>query len=516
MNKKTAIFSLIFILLISLFLRIYNLNKHDFWYDEATSLITAKNIAPQTLMDYGKIFTEPPLFCFLLKLWIILSKNESLFRLFPLIFGLLSVVPIYFVGKALFNKKVGLISAFLLTISPFHIYYSQELKGYTLITFLSLLSVYFLIRILKENKLWSWMWFIVFTVLCLYTHNMSLLLLLAENVYFLSFYKRHKKISLKWLISQSTILILYVPWLVTIIYQIVKIKIPFTFFWVPKPSLQIIIHTFNIFNLGYNATGRLYTYGSLVFFPLFLWGFYKGIKEKINIYLLLCWLFIPLIAAILISMMLKHGSIYLYRTFIYISPAYYIVIANGLNNIKNYKFSSLTFSLIIILSIVALKNYYQNVLPLPVIPYHPSIFIKKDYSSASDYIKKEFQKGDIVAHTSRSTVAPFMYYHNNELKEKWAVSPDNLDYLHNKEIFSHQPSLSKLSLLEPFLGASIQKLSQDYQRIWLVFSGWELNDREEPEIKDWLDKNFQILKEKEFKGINIYLYKTSDKKDTSN
>ena len=511
MSKRKDILFLIFILTIGLLLRIYGLSKYDFWYDEAISVITAETIVYQNFFDYGKYFTDPPLFYFLLKFWMLLGKSEFLLRLLPLIFGFLSIISIYFVGKVLFNKKVGLIGMFLLAISPFHIYYSQELRSYALVTLLTLMSIYLFVRILKENKLLLWIWFIVFTVFCLYSHNIGLFLLPAENIYFFSFYEKHKKICSRWLISQLTILLFYVPWLVMLIYQIIKIQIPLAFFWVPKPSPQVIIHTFNIFNLGYNATRAAYLYAFLIFLSLFLWGVWKGKEEKTKIYLLLYWLFVPIIITIFISTILKQGSLYLYRTLIYISPAYYIIVANGLNSIKKQSISFTLLSIIIILSIHPLQNQYNNIFFLSVIPYRPAVFEKKEFKSAADYIKRDFQEGDIIAHTCRSTLPPFIHYHNNKLEEKWAVTSNNIDWLHWKKIFSHDLSLSTLSLFKSFLCMDIKELSKDYRRIWLVFSGWEINERESSEIKKWLDDNLKILKEKDFKGINIYLYKTNDK-----
>ena len=112
--------------------------------------------------------------------------------------------------------------------------------------------------------------------------------------------------------------------------------------------------------------------------------------------------------AILISFTLKPVSIYLYRVFINISPAYYLTVAYGLSSIKKYTVWIIPLSLIIILSIFSLQNQYNNIFPLPNIPDLRGVCAKKELESGADYIKSDFQEGDIIAHTCRSTVIPFI------------------------------------------------------------------------------------------------------------
>jgi len=75
----------------------------------------------------------------------------------PCIYGALIVFPIYGIGKELFNKKVGLIGAFLLTIIPIHINagHGSAFSLFDHDSFLLLLftlTFYFLIKALKSEK----------------------------------------------------------------------------------------------------------------------------------------------------------------------------------------------------------------------------------------------------------------------------------------------------------------------------------------------------------------------------
>ena len=219
MENKLYFYLFIVIFFVGLFLRIYSLGRYDFWYDEVGSITITKELGTKDITNYGYAY-DYPLFYLLLSFWLRLGNSEFILRLLPSIFGILCIPAIYFVAKELFNSKVGLIAAFILAISPFHIYYSQELRSYTLVTFLALMAIYYLVRSLKENKISYWVGFIIFMIFGLYTHNVAVFLLIVVNIFFILFYKRYKPLLRRWLISQLLIILFYLPWVKVILEQI--------------------------------------------------------------------------------------------------------------------------------------------------------------------------------------------------------------------------------------------------------------------------------------------------------
>ncbi len=163
------------ILILSLVLRFSKMFwQRDFWYDEAfTGIITRMSWPKMWWMIFHDV--HPPLYYYLLKLWASLF-NYSLFsfRSFSVLFGILSVWSIYWIGKKLFSTRVGLISAFLMTISPFAIQYSQEARMYSLFGFLSLWLIYFFIKSLQKNQWLDWLSWSGIGILFFYTHYLAL------------------------------------------------------------------------------------------------------------------------------------------------------------------------------------------------------------------------------------------------------------------------------------------------------------------------------------------------------
>ena len=87
-------------------------------------------------------------------LYSILGVNEFSSGIFPLIISLLGIILIFLFGRLLFNEKVGLIAAFLLSIFPLDILYATRLMSDLPSAVFSALSVYLFLKAekIKKNK----------------------------------------------------------------------------------------------------------------------------------------------------------------------------------------------------------------------------------------------------------------------------------------------------------------------------------------------------------------------------
>jgi len=286
--------------------------------------------------------------------------------------------------------------------------------------------------------------------------------------------------------------------------------------WVPKGSLAHIFQTIRLFNAGYNAAFPVHLFALLLFTPLLLVGIFHNLKKNWKkIKLLLIWFFLPLILSLIFS---KIQATFTYRNFIFILPAYYFLIALGITRLKQCLYI-LLFSFIVVSSL-SLYNYYKDILPYPEGFYRPGVHNKIDNRGSTVYIASNFQKGDVVMHTCRSTMRPYLYYLfvlNNKNIDKINNLFFNPFYLPEEEkgftdlaykAFQWESGLT----IKSAEGAS-KLIMPGSRRIWLVFSSWEpqllFADRsmEEYKVKKWLDDNFIITSYKEFEGIKVYLYK---------
>lgn len=93
-----------------------------------------------------------PFYFLLVRIWSTIGESEFVLRYFSTILSVLSIALIFSVGRLLAGPRVGFVAALLLSISPFHIWYSQEARMYTLMTVSVLAAHWFLFRLLRTGR----------------------------------------------------------------------------------------------------------------------------------------------------------------------------------------------------------------------------------------------------------------------------------------------------------------------------------------------------------------------------
>ena len=69
------------------------------------------------------------------------------------VFGTISVLIVYLIAARIFNKKIGLISAFFFAISPLHVAHSKLIRTDITATMFILLSFYFIVVLFESKKI---------------------------------------------------------------------------------------------------------------------------------------------------------------------------------------------------------------------------------------------------------------------------------------------------------------------------------------------------------------------------
>jgi mannosyltransferase len=219
---------LLFISLLALALRLYRLDSQSLWYDEGFSVYLARmsltEITARTATDI-----QPPLYYYLLHGWIqLFGDSEQAVRGLSLVFGLLTVPLMYAVARQLFQSYLaGLLAALLVAVAPLHVWYGQETRMYTLLTFLCLLSSYLLLIASQTKKAWqSLMWWAAYTIVSIaavYTHYFAFFVLAFQAGYLLLFWAgqgfRPWRLVLGGLASGALTVVAFLPWLPYLLSQ---------------------------------------------------------------------------------------------------------------------------------------------------------------------------------------------------------------------------------------------------------------------------------------------------------
>lgn len=136
------------------------LDAHGFWGDEINSLDSAALGFPTIITGrFGYLANQTPLHYF--TVWLTLQLSDPtltsvLVRLPSLIAGCLSILLIYALGKEMFGKAEGLFAAILLMLSATHLNFSQDLRLYSMMLFLTTAAIYSLLKADHTGSPWWW------------------------------------------------------------------------------------------------------------------------------------------------------------------------------------------------------------------------------------------------------------------------------------------------------------------------------------------------------------------------
>ncbi len=172
---------------------------------------------------------HPPLHYWLMNLWQgVFGPDVVTGRFFSLAFGVLGVALLYRLGKAIGGARVGLLAALFLALARFQIWWSQDIKNYTLSAFFAWASVWFTFEIVRRSNVRTfrhstfalYAGYALCAALALFSHYLAALIILASNVFvgivLLAQWRAGKNplpFLLKWGAAQIAVIVLLAPWL---------------------------------------------------------------------------------------------------------------------------------------------------------------------------------------------------------------------------------------------------------------------------------------------------------------
>ncbi len=195
------------IILLGITLRLICINKPDgLWNDEYVSWMIATTPLGNGFVNAVKSQCHMPFYYLYLKFFMtFLGQSDLVLRLTSTFAGILSIIAMYFVGKEK-DEKTGLCCAGFSAISSFLIYYSQEVRLYSVLFLFSALALLYLIRTLKQPNKKNFILCSVFNFLILFTHTIGFVFVFFNLVFLsINLYKQFKKVVIA---TWGTILVL--------------------------------------------------------------------------------------------------------------------------------------------------------------------------------------------------------------------------------------------------------------------------------------------------------------------
>ena len=477
-QSKPLIISLIFLLVIGFVYRLYGLMaNYSFWTDENHVAIFVRAILErgQPVLAHGystKIYQW-------LFYWLgaisakIFGLNEFAIRFPSVIFGVLTIWAVYLLGKELFNRNVGLVSAFFTTFLNIEILWSRQARPYQALQFFFVLGAWFVYKLTKEEK-FNWRYFSGFLacgILASLMHGLGLALFFNGFLYLLLF---------------------CFPWFKRQI--VVARERGLIFSWIAISFLVFLFFVYSFRSSTFAAISNLGEIKNLFYYRVFLWHNYSLLvflamvgglclvaRRKKEWQILI--LFIA-VQGFIVSFLLGQPFV---RYFYIIFPFLVLFAAVGLVEISNQiiKTSKLRYLILVFLAffMVAMGNKF-TLLPERIYSVNedmqevPEVDYKKIYAFVGEKIK---ENPEIV------------YVANWNDHPIWYLGEGSLDYLLRTTSSSIE--------IDSFSGAQYVKTLNDFEKVvsnnpkgLILLESWEtelpIGAREY--IKDNLKKELEI------------------------
>jgi uncharacterized membrane protein len=434
--KRFKLFTpVVIILVLALGLRLPSLNG-SFWLDEAAQALESSRPLNQQFNIIPDF--QPPLIHLLTHFALYISQQEWWLRLISaLIPGLITIWAGFHLGRKLFNRYTGLITGLLLATNSFHVFYSQELRPYSLPAMWATLSWLSLINLTKpfnnfpqkKPPKWThWLGFALLTLAGLYSSYLYPFLVIAQLAYILL----TQKISLnnetlkRCLISIAVAIIGFLPWLPTFIKQLqtgqqLRQTLPgwdtvVSLTQLKALPLTIAKFVFGLSNLEANwfyvtasSLIAMFTLGLIIIIAKLI----RRKQLKLNKFLIpVIWFTVPLITSWLVSFWVP---VIRPKRLLFLLPALYLLLASlvtaSLNQLAQLKPKIIIrFSAYVLLIILFGLNFYS----LSQYYLKPK-FQRENWRSLYSEIQTRFPERETVAVFSfRQPFAPWRWYNRGQ------------------------------------------------------------------------------------------------------
>lgn len=416
------------ILALGALLRVAQLDFQPLWWDEGYSVFFATRDFG-TMLARTAIDIHPPLYYAFLQAWLgLLGAAAATMRVLSVLFGVAAIPLLYLVAQKLFDRRVGLVAAFLLALSPLAIYYSQELRMYGLVALLALASVALQLKILEtefanqnSTRAAPGVRFHLTTILylgsataLLYTQYLSAFLIVAQCIVVLYLeYRARWNLNLRaWFIRWLIVGALYLPWVLYAgpkLFAYVTDKVDIEQYARLDPFTYLAQHLV-AFSVGHLTNWTWLAWGAILFVALALAGIWRGGKQKnretgtraknqtarpqsvsplqaVGLPLTLIYLGASLLLGFFVNLVYPFHPIRYERLLLFAAPFFLILVANGIvalyerQRVLGYAASAL----VVLLCALALYDFYA-VERYADEDYRPLIAEMEKYAAEDDLV----------------------------------------------------------------------------------------------------------------------------------
>jgi len=479
------------------FLRFYRLGAQSLWIDEVLTIQAAElggDLGPREF--FANI--QGPLHALIIHFAAMASPSARALRSVSAVLGTALIPVSYALGRTLVDRVTGLVAAVLVAVSPFAIWYSQEIRNYSLLMLFSGVATVVVWRVVTEPKR-SWAPYVLAAAVCVYSNLSAAFLVAAHALFAARRSLRERAFMRRSLLAFVVVTLLAAPmlWGVSMWTEYAEVTeraafapeaeaselrrgdttfsamaVPYTAFSMAYgfslgPSLREL-HELDPMEAVLRHRGLVVPAGLALAFA-FLLGLRRLAERRPRLVFVLLILLVPVVGTSLLAVfnIKPFNPRYLAVAF----PAFVLTVAAGVGSLRRPA-AFLLSGVFILFCLLSLKGYYFD-----------TTYWKEDVRAAAYYVQLHEEPGDIV-------LVPVV-----------------------RDVFNHyyDGSASRFVFYTGQAGsdaeveARIEEWAEGARRLWYVAARtWDVDP--EGRIGKYLEAGHELLDRSDFTGVSIYLY----------
>jgi mannosyltransferase len=382
-------------------LRLHNLGGESLWGDEVVSWWQVKgNLAHliwSTAQDNYPPLNNLAIFA-VIKLF---GGGEWSLRLPSAIFGVTNIVALWWLGTMTVGRTAGLIGAGMLTLSPFHLEYSQEARMYSLLALAATLYAATCFYYLQAPSLQRSACVSLAGLALVYSHPYGTLdwivIAVAFAVFVLSSTSSPPRTMLVWKASNVVIATGFAPWALIFAYHAYLIAAKG--FWIPPLTTTSVVT-----ELEAVAAGRAAVAGGRLFAGVILIGVLLGVVGRLSrdVVVLYVWAVAPVAIGIAASILSK--PVFLPRYVIGSLPPLLLISAFGwAKYAQGWPDAVIPMAAAVLVAIAGSAS----------MSYNYSWYPKDDFRGVASFLDKREQPTDCILIVPGFDTVPIHFYRRN-------------------------------------------------------------------------------------------------------
>lgn len=456
---------------------------------------------------------HPPLFIIALKPFALVSENEWVVRAFPAVMGALTCVTTTVLGFELLTPGAAWLGGLFLAVNPFAIYFSQQLRPYSLFSFGAALFLLYGARLLVHSQ-WTRTTiakYLMAALVMVYTHFFAALLIVTLNVFYGMFLSKLKPNLKTWTLMQAITAGFYLP-MISFAFLITNSVVSAPDIWIQQVTPRTFYDSFKFYNLGFYMVGpqvKLLLVGlaAVLLYSVFLPRYPLRTRTFLTSALVL-----PLGLMAGISMCLQ--PIYLERSCIFVMIPLALLIGAGLDALP-YRLGMGALAILVVCYAPALVRQYRN----EPFPYpNRTACPRMEVNLAAKYIKEVGGASDLACHTHLHGLMPFLYYLRSTPQAYVLLNLEQKQEVLGGFTFPIE-GVEKTVRRYGAEFAAIADVLSEHQRVWLVFTragvNNELDSQARAVLAAFTEKKWHQIDYKRFMGIELYRYSAPGPPDSS-